>query len=88
MQPNKDNGVKMAIHGSGFLHKPDANYPSTPRTALSDGQDGLRIPKVALEKLRESLKSLYPELAEKPFSGTRFCWYVASFGAAVIHDIW
>ena len=74
LQPTVDNIVKMAIHSTGFLYKPDETQPSTPRTSLSDGDDGLRIPKVALTRLRENLRRLYPELAEKPFSGTRLCW--------------
>ena len=73
-QPNVDNIVKMAIHNNGFFYKPTAETPSTPRTSLSDGLDGLRIPKEVLERLRTSLRLIYPELAEMPFSGTRLCW--------------
>ncbi|KAJ3519778.1 hypothetical protein NM688_g9253 [Phlebia brevispora] len=73
--PNIDNIVKFAIHNNGFLYKPAPNAPSTPRTSLSDGEDGLRIPKEVLQKLRTLLRRVYPELAEKPFSGTRLCWY-------------
>ena len=74
LQPNVDNIVKMAILSNGFLYKPGETQPSTPRTSLSDGEDGLRIPKVALTRLRGNLRRLYPELAEKSFGGTRLCW--------------
>ena len=74
LQPNADNIVKMAIHDNGYLYKPAADTPSTPRTSLSDGQDGLRIPKQVLKRLRDELRRIYPELADKPFSGTRLCW--------------
>ncbi|PSR73762.1 hypothetical protein PHLCEN_2v10406 [Hermanssonia centrifuga] len=74
--PNADNVVKFAVHDNGFLHKPNSpDAPSTPRTSLSDGDDGLRIPKTVVKKLRDHLRMIYPELAEKPFSGTRLCWY-------------
>jgi sarcosine oxidase/L-pipecolate oxidase len=48
---------------------------SAPRTYSSHGEDGLRIPKAVLTRFRSFLKNLYPELAEKPFIGTRLCWY-------------
>ncbi|KAI0090734.1 FAD dependent oxidoreductase [Irpex rosettiformis] len=72
--PNADNIVKFAIHGRGYLHQPN-NGPSTPRTKLSDGQDGLRIPKQAVKDLRAGLATVYPELSQKPFVTTRLCWY-------------
>lgn len=65
----------MAIHDNGFLLESDAlESPSRPRTKLSHGDDGLRIPKAAVKALREHLTQIYPELASKPFSGTRLCW--------------
>jgi len=51
---------------------------STPRTKVTDGADGLRVPKDMLRILRESLKTVYPDLAKKPFSTTRLCWYTNS----------
>ncbi|KAH7927462.1 FAD dependent oxidoreductase, partial [Leucogyrophana mollusca] len=53
---------------------------STPRTVLShpDGGDGLRIPRSVARELREHLRDVYPRLAEKPFLGTRLCWYTDS----------
>ncbi|KAI0343725.1 FAD dependent oxidoreductase [Trametopsis cervina] len=74
--PNVDNKVKFALHGSGFLHRPSApDGPSTPRTKLSDGDDGLRIPREAVKDMRTYLSQIYPELAQKPFDSTRLCWY-------------
>ncbi|THH33067.1 hypothetical protein EUX98_g1151 [Antrodiella citrinella] len=79
--PNKDNFVKFAIHSAGLTHTvsdiaSEASLsPSTPRTVLSDGQDGLRIPKDDVQVLRHHLRALYPDLAKKPFAGTRICWY-------------
>ncbi|CAL1711342.1 unnamed protein product [Somion occarium] len=82
--PNVDNLVKMAIHTGGHtytqtpLGNPDHAPISTPRTALSHGDQGLRIPKEVIQNLRDNLRAVYPELAEKPFSQTRLCWYTDS----------
>lgn len=73
-QPNADNVVKLGYHGNGYLHQPSSSVASTPRTALTDGEDGLRIPKEMIKLFRDSLKRIYPELSKKPFSGTRLCW--------------
>ncbi|KAJ2928290.1 hypothetical protein H1R20_g8794, partial [Candolleomyces eurysporus] len=71
--PNEDNIVKMAIHSAGYVHP--INGISTPRTSNSDPQDGTAIPRAGLNELREQLRQVYPDLAEKPFSATRLCWY-------------
>ncbi|KAF8891769.1 FAD dependent oxidoreductase [Infundibulicybe gibba] len=71
--PNVDNIVKMAIHAVGFTHT--INRISTPRTVGSHSDDGLRIPRPALNELRIGLREIYPDLAGKPFSATRLCWY-------------
>ena len=55
-------------------------HVSTPRTTLSDGADGLRIPRAAVQMIRSELARVYPSLAKKPFVGTRLCWCV--------HDAW
>lgn len=77
--PNEANVVKMAIHSAGYTYfDGDTNSHgaiSTPRTLTSDPVRGLLIPKSAVQNLRMHLKNVYPELAEKPFSGTRLCWY-------------
>ncbi|KAI0079301.1 FAD dependent oxidoreductase [Panus rudis PR-1116 ss-1] len=84
--PNKDNIVKAAIHAAGYTYTPSSassegksqSSVSTPVTALSHGEQGLRIPKEMAKKLREHIRSTYPELGAKPFSGTRMCWYTDS----------
>ncbi|KAI0359664.1 FAD dependent oxidoreductase [Trametes cingulata] len=80
--PNHENIVKLAIHDGGYTHtvaNPKTNEPvSQPRTILSHGRDGLRIPKTALQKLRAELGEVYPDLAKKPFAGMRLCWYTDS----------
>jgi sarcosine oxidase/L-pipecolate oxidase len=79
--PNEDNIVKFAIHDSGFTHCPvPGNTISSPRTVSSHPQDGLRIPKTRVQELRKRLRRVYPDLAEKPFTSTRLCWYTDSPG--------
>lgn len=78
LQPNAENVVKMGIHSNGYLCASDNSTASVPRTAVTHGVDGLRIPKEAVKAFREGLRSVYPELGEKPFQGTRLCWYVFS----------
>ncbi|PIL33411.1 hypothetical protein GSI_04033 [Ganoderma sinense ZZ0214-1] len=80
--PNRDNILKCAVHSGGFTRKikplnSDVHI-STPRTVATDGDDGLRIPKSALNGLRASLARIYPDLGRKPFSSTRLCWYTDS----------
>lgn len=67
----------MATHSPGYTYFDEAygqGTISTPRTLTSDPVGGLLIPKSAIRDLRMHLKNVYPDLAEKPFSGTRFCW--------------
>ena len=54
----------------------DSKSVSTPRTVLTHGEDGLRIPKSEARFLRECLRKTFPELADRPFKGTRLCWCV------------
>ncbi|KAH9942218.1 FAD dependent oxidoreductase [Epithele typhae] len=82
--PTADGIVKCAIHSGGYVRKvpvdgaSSASGISTPRTVVSDGADGLRIPRAAVRLLREELGRIYPELGRKPFVGTRLCWYTDS----------
>ncbi|KAJ7072639.1 FAD dependent oxidoreductase [Mycena amicta] len=73
--PNDKNVVKMAIHAAGYTHSIGDDKISTPRTILSNPDDGLRIPTQKVKELRAGLRAVYPTLAEKPFIATRLCWY-------------
>jgi hypothetical protein len=69
--------MKLAIHDNGYVYRPSGpEGPSTPRTKLSDGDDGLRVPKLAVKNLRKCFAEIYPELAKKPFVSSRLCWSV------------
>jgi len=79
VQPTNDNIIKCGRHTSGVVYHPPGNTNtdrpiSTPRTVSSHGDDGLRVPRSSLRRLRSLLRGTYPELAEKPFAATRLCW--------------
>ncbi|KIM63945.1 hypothetical protein SCLCIDRAFT_116175 [Scleroderma citrinum Foug A] len=76
LPPNANNIIKTAVNSAGHTHM----VVSTPRTILShpDDSDGLRVPRSALRILRDRLRAVYPELAEKPWADTRLCWYTDS----------
>ncbi|KAI0317136.1 FAD dependent oxidoreductase [Amylostereum chailletii] len=81
--PTDHNVVKVQLHGAAYSRYvsglPGASQPiSTPRTVTSHGENGLRIPVDAAKLLRERLRMVYPELADKPFTSTRVCWYTDS----------
>jgi sarcosine oxidase/L-pipecolate oxidase len=79
----------MAIHSAGYTYFDEANGQgtiSTPRTLTSDPVRGLLIPKSVVQDLRMHLKNVYPDLAEKPFSGTRLCWYENPFWTHEIRE--
>ncbi|KAF8434971.1 FAD dependent oxidoreductase [Boletus edulis BED1] len=90
--PTEDGIVKLSMHTAGHTHMMsswqvggDINHTpvrkiSTPRTITSHPSlgDGLRVPRSALCILRERFRQVYPELAERPWAGTRMCWYTDS----------
>ncbi|KAK1230481.1 hypothetical protein PQX77_006409 [Marasmius sp. AFHP31] len=71
--PTEKGILKMAFHRAGFTHT--VGQVSTPRTLASDPNNGLSIPKEVVKDFRETLRTMYPDLAKKPFSSTRLCWY-------------
>lgn len=73
--PTSQGIIKMAMHLPGYTHM--VGNISTPRTSVSDPERGLFIPKANLQELRRCLREVYPLLADKPFSATRLCWYLA-----------
>lgn len=79
--PNEDNIVKVAFHLKGWTNTRGSLSDSTkevsvPRTGHFLGTLNENIPLDAIRQLRDRLREVYPELANKPFSGSRMCWYV------------
>ncbi|GAA5872185.1 hypothetical protein JCM16303_001003 [Sporobolomyces ruberrimus] len=74
--PTSTGLLKFAIHDRGWLSpNPQLNLPSTPRTSLTPGYEQQQIPASALAALKEGMKRIHPELAEKEILETRLCWY-------------
>ncbi|KAK2463141.1 hypothetical protein APHAL10511_004796 [Amanita phalloides] len=77
--PTKEHVVKVALHRFGHTNHVDIvghdTKISAPRTIVTDPIDGMTIPKGDLKLLRLCLREVYPDLADKPFMGTRLCWY-------------
>ncbi|KAL5483192.1 hypothetical protein ACEPAI_8421 [Sanghuangporus weigelae] len=95
--PNEDNLIKMGSHVGGVTNMvPIADAPtvdvissgiSSPRTTLSHGVDGLKVPKSEARFVRECFGKVFPELGEKPFNSTRLCWYTDSPDSNWIIDV-
>lgn len=78
--PNSQNIVKCAIHASGYTYMQPtaAGSVSTPVFLKTSDVLESRVPRTALKELGNALSLVYPELAEKPWSDTRMCWYTDS----------
>ncbi|BFZ64860.1 hypothetical protein YB2330_006013 [Saitoella coloradoensis] len=81
--PPRNGLLKIATHTLGYLNtqeitlggkgKVEVVEVSVPRTSVTNpGED---VPQEAEEALRAGLRKLLPELADRPFSKTRICWY-------------
>lgn len=79
--PNPDHIVKVALHHRGYTNpQPSLADPSQqtslPRTGHFGGTLEENIPLEAVRELKEQLRMVFPDLAKKPFSSTRMCWWV------------
>ncbi|KAK7461692.1 hypothetical protein VKT23_008119 [Stygiomarasmius scandens] len=67
------------ITPQGQRKEPLRKAVSTPRTIISNPENGLAVPKLVLNDVRNGLKRFFPNtLAKKDFSSTRMCWYTDS----------
>ncbi|KAL9096760.1 MAG: hypothetical protein Q9165_001248 [Trypethelium subeluteriae] len=84
--PSSQGHLKVARHGFGYANPVRIPHPeprkrrqggevtvSLPRTTIED--PGFWAPREAEQACRETLRQMVPELAERPFSRTRLCWY-------------
>ncbi|KZT01455.1 FAD dependent oxidoreductase [Laetiporus sulphureus 93-53] len=78
--PSEQNIVKCAIHTAGYTNpQPTREYGptvSTPVFVGSHAEQASRVPKRALQELRQGLAAVFPDLAAKPWHSTRMCWYL------------
>lgn len=78
--PPYDGHLKVARHAEGYTHttvltcqQGKSRTCSVPRTSVTHGEQ--QIPKEGEEFLRAGLRTYLPDLADRPFSNTRVCWY-------------
>ncbi|CAE7171239.1 unnamed protein product [Rhizoctonia solani] len=86
-QPTPSGLLKWGIHHKGAV---SAHGVSTPRTGLSKdntsplstarvGVDGAgascAVPKRMLKPMRDAMRRLYPDIADRDFASSRICWY-------------
>ncbi|KAJ4393490.1 hypothetical protein N0V93_002702 [Gnomoniopsis smithogilvyi] len=74
------NTLKIARHAYGYLNPvsaPNGDTLSTPMTHLTHPTAPTLVPKTEQAAMRAALRQMvpWPELAERPFSSTRLCWY-------------
>lgn len=80
--PHQDTSLlKMAVHGWGYERSPNEaerkilkSHVSTPPLAVSNRRKNY-IPADGERRLRDGLKELLPELADRPFERVAVCWY-------------
>ncbi|KAF4893727.1 L-pipecolate oxidase [Colletotrichum fructicola] len=83
--------LKMAVHGWGYTRTPskgealiDANI-STHRVYLSRERPNF-CPSEGEERLRNGLREILPELADRPFEKVTMCWYTDTPSGDFIMD--
>ncbi|KAH8172517.1 FAD dependent oxidoreductase domain-containing protein [Sarocladium implicatum] len=73
--------LKIAIHGWGYTREPDAaekrvlqhQVSSPPLASVRERRNF--APEDGITRLREGLKEILPELADRPFDRLALCWY-------------
>jgi sarcosine oxidase/L-pipecolate oxidase len=79
--PPRNNELKIARHAYGYRNPKVVSVPGVvrdgePRTIeISVPENGVRIPLEGEEACRNALREMLPEMADRPFSRTRVCWY-------------
>ncbi|KAL0932553.1 sarcosine oxidase [Colletotrichum truncatum] len=72
--------LKMAVHGWGYTRAPSVgesaieSNPSTPRLYPSRERPNF-CPVDGEQRLRDGLREILPELADRPFTRVAMCWY-------------
>ncbi|GAB1523452.1 hypothetical protein RhiTH_006600 [Rhizoctonia solani] len=88
MPPTPSGLLKWGLHHKGAV---SAHSVSTPRTGVSKdndspldstarvGVDGAgascAVPKRMLKPMRDAMRKLYPDIADRDFASSRICWY-------------
>ncbi|KAJ5132716.1 hypothetical protein N7448_006874 [Penicillium atrosanguineum] len=75
--PPRGNLLKIARHAYGYRNPTAVPVPcATGETMkVSLPETGSPVPLEGVEAFRTALKQLLPRFADRPFAGTRICWY-------------
>jgi sarcosine oxidase/L-pipecolate oxidase len=89
--PNADNLLKAARHGFGYenpvpvIHSDSSSLVSGPKLK-SNGLKAAFIPEEGNLAIRQGLKHLLPEFADRPWLRTSLCWYSDTHAGDFIVD--
>lgn len=92
--PHEDTRtLKMAVHGWGYTRKPNAGEISGDH--VNDSAPVARpqrsrpdfVPKDGEERLRQGLREILPEFADRPFEKLAMCWYTDTPTGDFIMDL-
>jgi sarcosine oxidase / L-pipecolate oxidase len=84
--------LKMAIHGWGYTRSPgeleqEALNPDTSMPPLKAPRERANyVPADGEARLREGLREILPELADRPFARQVLCWYTDTPSSDFIID--
>ncbi|KAJ6011210.1 FAD dependent oxidoreductase [Penicillium sp. IBT 35674x] len=76
--PPRDNLLKIARHAYGYRNPITVPVPgslSGETMQVSLPETGVPVPLEGEEAFRVALRQLLPRFADRPFAGTRICWY-------------
>lgn len=77
--PPRDNLLKIARHAFGYRNPTTVPMPGLNQTGqtmqVSLPETGVPVPLEGEEAFRIALKQLLPRFVDRPFAGTRICWY-------------
>ncbi|CAG9984026.1 unnamed protein product [Clonostachys byssicola] len=84
--------LKMAIHGWGYTRSPEPEEKATIKADVSmpplkaPRERANFVPKDGENRLKEGLREILPELADRPFERTAVCWYTDTPSGDFIMD--
>lgn len=77
--PPRDNLLKIARHAYGYRNPVNVPVPGLAKDGqtmqVSLPETDVPVPLEGEEAFRVALRQLLPRFAERPFAGTRICWY-------------
>lgn len=81
--PPRDNLLKIARHAYGYRNPTSVSVPgakpSAEKMRVSLPETDVPVPLEGEEAFRIALKQLLPRFVDRPFAGTRICWYTDTY---------